>query len=1728
MRFTGSWRPLLLRMVPERLVIAIFADAQSQNSSIPVVGIGASAGGLETLRVLLESLKTDTGMAFVIIQHLKRDQGSRLGDILSRCTEMPVKTIENGLPVEPNVVFVAPPGVDVVLSGDFLNLSTRGESPVHHLGIDFFFVSLSQNRKSKAIGVILSGTGSDGTLGFKAIKSEGGITIAQDPKTAKFDGMPRSAIAAGIADLILAPEDIAHELDRLAKHPYTTAALQPHLYEESDDFKRASPQIDENSVIGRILDLLLDHTKIDFSQYKLSTIRRRIERQMMLRKIETIERYAEYLCKNNDEVKSLYEDIFIHVTDFFRDPEAFQALEENVFAALVKNRNPDHPIRIWIPGCATGEEVYSLAIALSEYLETHALNLQLNIFAGDISEPALLKARKGVYADYQMRSVSPKRLELFFEKVKGGYKIKKGIRDICIFSRHDVTSNPPIPKVDLISCRNVLIYFSADLQKRVFPVFHYALNPSGYLWLGKAENPDSASRLFSAVDKKHKIFTKVQSTVPVQPRFSTSIYSPSQVDANVRANDYFLKAADSVRSADQVILYRYSPPSVVVDSSFDVLQFRGRTIPFIEPAPGVASHNLLKMANPEILPHLRVCLQNAKKHGGQIRKEDISFDFEGQTRRVTIDVSPLNPLAPPKDRQFLVIFEDLTSTRTVKRKLASAPKRERAKVKELGHLQTLAQYNTQLLQELEATREYQQSLVEEYEAAQEELTSANEELRSTNEELQSTNEELHSTNEELGTAKEELQAANEELLSTNDEIQRRNQELENALRDLEQSEQRFRMLIENVKDYAIFMLDPEGHVSTWNEGAKRLKGYDAKEIMGQHFSRFFAEEDRDWKPKHELEEAARTGRAVDEGWRVRKDGSRFWANVAVTAIRDRDDRLIGFGKVTRDLTERKLAEQARLEEQARAAAHKLEVQNQRILAEIFDKAPSFMTLTRGPNHVFELANQEYFRVLRLDRSVIGKTVRDVFPEMEEQGLIDHLDQAYRTGVPFQAEEAPLRLRTPNGGERLIYVDFVYQPVRDVDGKIYGLVHQGYEVTEKVLARRAVENERENFRNLFKQTPEMVCILRGPDHLFEFVNEAHIRALGFDATGMTVREAQPESVEVHDILDEVYRTGKTAALHEIPVTVTDRLRYFNLTYSARRDDAGKINGVMILGMEVTDQVSDRQRIREYASELEKSQRVVLDERERFDRIAAATNLGVWFCDLPFADLEWNSNTKDHFWLPADAQVTIETFYDRIHPDDRERTRQAIDHSIQTHSPYDVEYRTTPANSRTPFKWIRAIGWADYDSSGKPIRFDGITLDVSEHKRAIEEQKRSLEVLETINRVGQFISAELELSHLVQSVTDAATRLAGAEFGAFFYNVLNNKGESYTLYALSGAPREAFEKFPMPRNTEVFGPTFHGTGVVRSDDISKDPRYGKNAPYYGMPQGHLPVVSYLAVPVVSRSGEVLGGLFFGHSRAGVFSGREEEIIKGLASQAAIAIDNARLFQQLKEAVHARDQFMSIASHELRTPLTSMKLQTQLFHRSQAKNPGVALEPQKMARFVGSIDGGLNRLIRLVDDMLDISRIQHGRLSINAERMDLVPVLSEALERLKPQLAEAGMELKVSAPRQLFANIDRFRIEQVITNLVTNAIRYAANAPLDVTLQAVEDRITVSFKDYGPGIKKEDRVRVFDRFERLVSADQISGMGLGLFISREIVEAHGGTIKIDSEEHQGACFVIDLPGL
>jgi len=894
-RKSGELTPVPAQNLPE-----IKLDATQE---IPVVAIGYSAGGLDAVQALLKNVHNETGLAFVIIQHLKDGQPSHLAEILSKFTSMPVETIKRETQIRSNSIFVMVPDAEVELNKNILCLKPRKKNEIYHLSINNFFTSLSQARKSKSIGVVLSGAGSDGTLGLKAIKGEGGVAIVQDPKTAKFDSMPRSAIANGVADLILSPEEIAKELERFARHPYTTSALPAKIDAASLAVADESlAEFDKNNALHKIIDTLTIQTRVKFSKYKISTLKRRIERQMMLRKIETIEKYAEYLHKNDEEIKALYEDIFIHVTDFFRDWESFEALSAHVFPALIRNRSKDTPIRVWVPGCATGEEAYSIAICLSEYLEGNSLSHPINIFATDISEPAIQKARKGVYAEYQMDKLSPKRREKFFEKVKEGYKVKSKIRDLCVFSRHDVTSNPPIPKVDFISCRNVLIYFSNELQKHVFPVFHYALNPTGFLWLGQAENPLAFLNLFVPINKANKIYTKVKNTTPVQHNYSAGTYGGNE--GPTRPLNYMTSTSDLIRSADQMILFRYSPPSVVVNSNLDILQFRGRTVPYLEPSPGLATYNLLKMANPDLVAALRLCMQAAKRQSGQARKENISFEFEEKKRKVNIDVSTLNPAAPLKERQFLIIFEETNEKKLQLTKAKPHIGLQLSKKERATQVETLIQYNTQLQQELDASREYQQSLIEEYETAQEELTSANEELRSTNEELQSTNEELHSTNEELGTAKEELQVANEDLLNANGELQKRNNDLEN-------SEDRFRLMIEGVKDYAIFMLDQKGFVTSWNEGAKRFKGYLADEIIGGHFSKFYPIDDiARGKPEYELKEASIMGRFEDEGWRLRKDGSRFWANVVITAIRNRRGELLGFSKVTRDLTERRMAEEA--------------------------------------------------------------------------------------------------------------------------------------------------------------------------------------------------------------------------------------------------------------------------------------------------------------------------------------------------------------------------------------------------------------------------------------------------------------------------------------------------------------------------------------------------------------------------------------------------------------------------------------------------------------------------------------------------------------------------------------------------------------------------------------------------------------------------------------------------
>ena len=752
--------------------------ARKSNSYVngfPIVGIGASAGGLEAFTQLLETLPVDTGMAFIFVQHLDPSHHSMSSEIFSRNTKMPVHEVENGMCVAPNHVYINPPNFSMTILDGCLSLLPRAETRGQHLTIDFFFQSLALDQKERAVGVVLSGAASDGTQGLKAIKADGGLTIAQDPKTAKYDGMPKSAIASGIIDFILPLDGIAQELARIAEHPYIAAACKANAGAEmeSDDQTEGKDDIQIGSVdaLRKIFVLLRTHTQIDFSNYKPTTLKRRIQRRMMVRKTESLDDYAKYLQDHNDEIKSLFADILINVTEFFRDPESFKALTESVFPKLMKNRHGGSAIRIWVAGCSTGEEAYSIAISIVEFLGNGGTKIPIQVFATDISESAIQKARAGVYPEGIERSVSKERLKRFFDRVDGGYKINKSIRDLCLFSKHDVTSDPPFSKLDLVTCRNVLIYFAAILQKHVIPVFHYALNPDGFLFLGRSDSPGGSAKLFTIVDKANKIYSKTNVPTPMTFRFPASAYVPEVQDVIPKVNQHVKRRSDFQIDADRIAVIKYAPPFVVVNTDLEILQFRGRTFPYLEPASGLASNHLLKMARPELLQGLRMTIQVATKQNTHARQEGLSFVVDGKRRTVNIEVIPANPLASPGQRNFVIFFEEaIASTPRGEPKGALRGKQTSKKAPAGNILDRQSQRISLLEQDALANKQYQQSMTEEFEAAQEELTSANEELQSTNEELQSTNEEME-------TAKEETQSSNEELTTVNDELQSRNSEL---------------------------------------------------------------------------------------------------------------------------------------------------------------------------------------------------------------------------------------------------------------------------------------------------------------------------------------------------------------------------------------------------------------------------------------------------------------------------------------------------------------------------------------------------------------------------------------------------------------------------------------------------------------------------------------------------------------------------------------------------------------------------------------------------------------------------------------------------------------------------------------------------------------------------------------------------------------------------------------
>ena len=1090
----------------------------------PVVGIGASAGGLKAFKQFLQAIPPKSGIAYVLVQHLDPNHESILSSLLQRVTTIPVVEITDDIRVEPDHIYIIPSNKSLVANDGVLELTTRPQKnkTAPHLPIDRFFISLAQIHGAHAIGIVLSGNGTDGTLGLKAIKEAGGITFAQEETSAANSQMPLSAKATGIVDFVMHAEEMPGKLVEIKQ------ALNK-LDKEAIEF---AP--DKEDIYKEILSLLKARKGTDFTHYKQSTIRRRIGRRMALRNTTDPEPYLNYLTAEQPEQDALYQDLLIPVTAFWRDGKIFDKLCKEILPQMLKNKAPEEPMRVWVAGCSTGQEAYSIAICLKELIGTS--NTIFQIFATDISEPAIKTARKGIYSEGEMEGLSKKQLENFFIKKDKTYQVIKELRDQCVFAVHDLLRDPPFGKLDLVSCRNVLIYMEPYLQKRALTTFHYGLNPKGLLLLGKSESVGTAPHLFAVAHKNEKVFSRKQVTAQFHHE-ATTLIKPSIFSVETPLP---VAETDFQKAADDVVLNRYMPPGVVVNTAFDIVQFRGSTAQYLEVPSGKPSYNLLKMAKNGLAFELRTLLQKTKKQETSVTKEHIPLQVGGVTHNISLESIPLpNGL----EAHYLILFHDHGPMKVSALNGKGATRLRKDKnEKQIIELENELAYN----------REDMRSITGEQEAV-------NQELQRINEELLSANEELQSLNEELETSKEELQSSNEELSSLNEHI--------NVARQYAES------IVDTMRE-PVIILTKDLRVKSANNAFYTNFQVAQEEAEGRVI---FDLANREWDipALHTLLEDIVPLKTNITGYEMQHHFPTIGHKVLLLnalAMPQRKDEEQLILLAIENITEQ---------------ADKL--QKKKLLLTRFQnlvkQAPVAMCILKGKEHVVELANEYYLKVMGTDEKIVGAPFFETHIEWKNEGMQELLDVAYKEGTPFYAYEQVIA-HTRKDVKEQRYFNLLCQPMRELEQKITGIIMVLSDVTEQVVARKRMEEQAAMVKNLLMTAPGFVCTLTGPEHRYKLVNKRYQDLFGKrNIVGKPILEALPElgGQGIDKLLDAVYETGEPYLGIDIPMTLArdeheePEVRYFNFSYHPIYNDNHEINAILVFGYEVTEQVNAKNRI-----------------------------------------------------------------------------------------------------------------------------------------------------------------------------------------------------------------------------------------------------------------------------------------------------------------------------------------------------------------------------------------------------------------------------------------------------------------------------------------------------------------------------------------------------------------------
>jgi len=1691
-----------------------------------LVGIGASAGGVQALKSLFASIPADSGMAYAVVLHLSQAHESNLDAILQTQTAMPVLQVYKPVTVKPNHVYVIPPGKFLELTDGIIRLTEPERIEGKRIAIDHFFRNLADVYGIRAVCIILSGTGSDGTLGMKQIKERKGFAIAQDPEDAAFGEMPSSAIHTGLIDVVLPIPKMAEKL--LAVRDSTERF---RLVDKND--QKVAEQIKGSEALREIITLLRVRTGNDFANYKQTTILRRIARHLQIHELESMTDYVHLLRDRPEEVDFLLNNLLINVTNFFRDKDVFEALETSVIPQLFEGKTAQDTLRVWVAGCASGEEAYSMAMLLTEHAAKIPHPPKIQIFASDVDKEAIAEARLGQYNTSIVLDVSEERLQRFFVKEDHTYRVRKELRELILFSPHNLLRDPPFSKLDLVSCRNVLIYLNRPTQVKVLQVFHFALGKSGFLVLGSSETAEGTPNLFTPIEKKLRIYTRTGS--------ESIIYAPPVLpfgnNWQVKIPELPMIQPEKSFSFGELhfrLLEQYAPPSALVNEEFDILHLSEHAGRYLRHVGGEPTSNLLKIIHPDLRPDVRAALFAAQQEAQTVEVPDVRMELDGQERYINLTVH--NITAPQSVRGFLlVLFEEHSYART-------APAENGQKQKLISTDDAMEGVVRRLEDDLQRTKDRLRTTVEQYETSLEEL-------KASNEELQAINEELRSTSEELETSKEELQSVNEELISVNQEMKDTLEEISRANADLQN-------LMVSIHIGTIF-LDRTLHIKLFTPEVQKIFNILPADV-GRPISDFTNKLDYDFL-NEDAQQVLKTLQATE---REVCSAEGHWYIARLLPYRTLEDRIDGIVMTFVDITERKKAE-----EKMRAS--------DKLFRAVVSQTTVGIALTDLTGR-FTFVNDHYCQIVGYTaEELLQRKIQDL-THLED--VVSHREkfiQMVKKGESFTGKQRYIRK-----GGAAVWVSNSVKLVRDEQEKAAYAIVVSVGISELKQSEEDLRESEARYRTLFNSIDEGFCVCemlfdennQPVDYRFLEVNLMYEKLTGLkNAVGKTGRELEP-NLEKHwfEIYGKVVLTGE-------PIRFESHLAAWDKWYDLYVARVGKPEARKFAIL--FNDISER--------------KLIERERERF--LAIGSDLQVIMGTDGY--FQWVSPTVERILGWTAEEMTTQPGATFLHPTDMEASQQGANQLFGGEELFDFEnrYRHKDGSYRwflwraQPYLDNKVIYAAGIDITERKqteaalreseerlriamqnsaIVLSGLDLqlrytwtlnthpDFAEAKvigktaADIMPEENAKQLL-AINRrvlergVGSRNEIAIELSdglhfydHFVEPFHDTTGKLTGLTTAAI--DITDRKKAEEVLSELYRQIKRQSAVFDTTLSTitdHVYNYDRDGRFLYANQTLldlwglKKEDAIGKTMAELNYQQ-EVETRLLEGIRTVFDTQQMVTNETFYTSPSGM-SGHYENILTPVFSEDGTVefvtgssrdiTQHKQLEEVLRDADRRKNEFLATLAHELRNPLTPIRAALEILNHSENR------EQQQQVRMI--IERQIRKIVILVDDLLEISRITRGKIQLHKEIISIQAVLKDVIETTQPLITAAGHQFTLQVPEEVVCiHADDIRIAQILVNIVNNAIKYTNNGgTISLIVTTENDQVVIRIKDNGIGIPTDRLESIFEIFEQVEHHGKKfqSGLGIGLSLAKDLTELHGGTVTAHSEgEGKGSEFTVRLP--